>query len=544
MLALVLFVYVFTSTEEWGDTPVYVASVLDATRSGSIGPLFEFGHLLWRPLGFVLYHLLPAFGPPQATASLILVSLNLLSGAICAFLFLDIARMLSGSEWTAFLVAASFFCANAFVTWGQTGSSYVPGLCLFSAAVWLLLRALYGRGLAWPVITGAGLLMAFSALMWFPYITAAAGAAAIVLFLDPKRADFRGRLGWAALLALVTTLVLLVAFGAAIRIQGFSSSADVKAWIQSASHGSRPSIAIPRMILGFPRSFINMGRDGMMFKRYMLHDPYARVTLAELIGVSLVRLALVYAFLAYVFVRLTTLREGRTLLVIFFFALAPLLFFALVLFESSDTERYFPIYPFLLMLVAFVMGRPANRQLRGVLAVLIAIACVSNLWSYSSIRAHSRDQATIAALTDLKSRINENSVVWVSSTSDPILTFAMGRPFHPLNQPQRFPVRQLILTRTDHAPLWRQDFAKLSLEALRQGGSVWVSNHLLAPVPQRDWNWTEGDIPGLRWTDLPQFFHSLGLSESGGPPDGFSQLQPSPATLAALESISQSNVQP
>jgi hypothetical protein len=45
-----------------------------------------------------------------------------------------------------------------------------------------------------------------------------------------------------------------------------------------------------------------------------------------------------------------------------------------------------------------------------------------------------------------------------------------------------------------------------------QHGTVWVSTQVMAERPKREWNWTEGDIPGVKWRDLPEFFRGFDYS--------------------------------
>ena len=54
ILAALLFacLYAITTSKFVGDTPYYVIDVLRADRTGNMPPLFEFGHVSWRPLGF------------------------------------------------------------------------------------------------------------------------------------------------------------------------------------------------------------------------------------------------------------------------------------------------------------------------------------------------------------------------------------------------------------------------------------------------------------------------------------------------------------
>jgi len=120
--------------------------------------------------------------------------------------------------------------------------------------------------------------------------------------------------------------------------------------------------------------------------------------------------------------------------------------------------------------------------------------------------------------------------------SDPLLGYASGRPLDPVNLSRSAQLQYLVETGTEYAGGWRQKFSKLSLRAWDQGGAVLVTNHVLAPRPERDWNWTEGDIPEVRWADFPAFFSRLELSRTPDR-DGFSEVARTGENRRAMEDV-------
>ena len=533
-------VYLLTSASMWGDTSVYVGSILEAGRTG-IAPLFEFGHLLWRPLGWLIFHLMPASWvaeEPERALYFILLGVNLCAGFLCVILFYSIARIASGSIRVALLSSTAFVCANAFLNWSQTGSSYVPGLALLTASFVIVLKASSAVVLSRKKLLLAGVCLAGAILFWFPYITMGAGIAAILLFHRPDGGmTTRERILGVIQLAGITVLITGIVYIAAFLLRGYSSVAELTEWIQNASHGVRARGVLPRLVLGLPRSFIDMDQAGVQFKRYLLHDPYASVTLRELLGGWVLRLGLFYAFFACIAWKLLD-RRGRPILWIVLMAIIPLFIFALFIFDSSPSERYLPLFPFILFGVAFSFSRMESQVLRAILASLMVLASLFQVWTHRTLgRSADLENARVSSLERLKGSLAPNSRIWVPSTVDPTLAFVFGRPFHPINRPHPLPVSQVLAVGMDRVQFWRQDFARKSLDAIGSGGSVWLSNALLAPRPERAWNWTEGDVPGVHWTDLPAFFSRFDVTERDSAANGFSRIGETDANLQRLKSF-------
>jgi hypothetical protein len=535
-----LAVYWLTLTEFVGDTQVYVHDILTAHATGKLSPLFEFGHVLWRPLGYVLFRALRWADPsadPRVLVNLALLIPNFIAGLVCAILFFRIAIIVSGSRWFAYVTSLALVCANSFLNYTDSGSSYVAGLALFTASVWLLIREPASPGML--SVAAAACALAGSILLWFPFVTVAPGVLAVVLFWGSGgRNEVLRRMRRGVQLTVITGAVTLACYWLAFRAGGHSSLSELGPWIRDSAHGWHQTANAVRFVFGFPRGFVDLGNDGILFKRYLWHDPYAHVSMSELIRASLLKMSLFYLALAYIIFRLAEERSGRLILIIVAAALLPLLFFAVVLFEPGSPERYLPLFPFAAMAIAFVLSRPGKRAAQVAFGAFLIVSASAMVWSHSVWQQGRRDRQIVEQLQALKVVAKDKSVVWVVLPVDPMMEYAIIRPLDPVNLNRSAQFEYLVESGMEYAGRWREKFSKLTLQAWEQGGTVFVSNQVFASRPERDWNWTEGDIPGVRWTDFPAFFSRLQSEGASSGADGFTEIARTDENRRVMEEIS------
>jgi hypothetical protein len=532
-------VYFLTLTAFTGDAQVYVHDILAARASGNLSGLFEFGHVLWRPLGYVIFRALQWADPgadPRILANIALLIPSFAGGLICALLFFQVAMIVSASRWVAFVTSLALICTNSFLNYADSGSAYVAALALFTFSVWLLMRE--------PVpasmfrIAAAGCALAGSILLWFPFITVAPGVLVIVLLWGHGEfPELRPRMIRGIQLTAITAALTLAVYCVAFRLNGHTSLSEVGPWIRDSAHGWHQTANAVRFVFGLPRSFLDLGNDGILFKRYLWHDPYARVSTSELIRGSLLKLAAFYAVLAYVTWRLAADRNGRLVLAIVAAALLPLLFFAIVLFEPGSPERYLPLFPFVAMAIAYTLSRPGLRAAQVVLAALLIIAASGLVWTRSVWEQGRHDNLLAGQIRGLKPLVNDHSIVWVMMPIDPVITYASVRPLNAANLDTPLQIHYLVETGMANARQWQRKFAHLSLRAWEQSGTVLVSNQVFAARPERPWNWTEGDVPGVRWIDFPAFFSRLQRGRATSNGEGFSEIAGTEENRRVLDEI-------
>lgn len=532
---------VATRCQYWGDTHVYVDQIIDTAHGNApAAELWDFGHPLWRPLAFSLFRHMPLSwfgGEERVTATLSFVVPGVIGGLLAAVGLFGLARSVSRRFWVPLLAACFLLCCNGFLNQFQVGTSYIAGLGGLSLALWLILE---GDG-RWLHAAGAGFCLAAAILVWFPYCLVAP-AAALCVFLPQGELLFWKQPGWtrrvlfAAIVTFVTLLVTGAAYAWAIHAHGFHTAAEIREWVAGSSHGWNQNRNFVRFLFGLPRGFLDMGHDGILFKRYLFKDPYAGVTLVQLLRVSLLKLALFYVLLAYFLLRLATIRSGRLLLAVFVVASLPLFYFAIFLFEPGSPERYLPLFPFLALVIAFVLDHETWPAVRGLVAASLLAVSLAGIVQ-SRIATHRLDEVAVRRVTALKGGLAPGSVLWVLTTLEDVYTFAINRPFHPLNRPHPLPVDDVIFAGSDRQRLWREDFAATTLRAFNANAPVWLSSRLLAPRPEADWNWTEGDSPYVHWKDLPAFFSRLDFAEKSGGSDGFIRIADTTANRSLLSHL-------
>ena len=165
---------------------------------------------------------------------------------------------------------------------------------------------------------------------------------------------------WLACIVTATfVLVLGSAYALAIERLGIRDLAGLKSWVTASSHGISNVRGLPRAAFGIPRSFLSMGNDGILFKRYLINDPYNPVTLGDLVRLSLAKGALVYVVLLATLAGLLRGKAERRVLVVAILGGIPVLAFG-VSWQGGDVERYMPAYPLVFAAWAMVLGGPAR----------------------------------------------------------------------------------------------------------------------------------------------------------------------------------------
>ena len=338
-----------------------------------------------------------------------------------------------------------------------------------------------------------------------------------------RRPDWSGRLRFSLLLTAATVLPLAVAYAWAIHLHGFTSLGDIRDWVVDSQHAMGQNRNLLRFFFGLPRTFLDMGYDGILFKRYLFHDPYARVTLFDLVRLSLLKIAAFYAIAAWMVFRWFSRLAGRQVLAIATTAAAVVFFFAIVMFEAGAPERFIGLLPFVALGLAVALSQEEIRSLRiGIAVFLVGIS----LWAIVQSRSETRQLTETAErrMQGLKPLLTHGSVLWVLTTHEDVYHFAINSPYHPLNRPDILPVDDLIFAGSVRQKLWREDFAVTTLRAFDNHAPVWLSPRLLAAAPQPAWNWTEGDSDFVHWADIRPFLSQLDYGETVNGPDGFMRI--------------------
>ena len=363
--------------------------------------------------------------------------------------------------------------------------------------------------------------------MWLPYIFVLPGS----FLFTPLLGGFKK--GWWKFVLLSVVMCAFLGLGTysivAMKL-GISSLPQIEAWISAASHSIDHLGGVPRAVLGFVRSWFEMGDAGITFRRFLLKDPYAPVSFHELLFAGTWKILLTYFTLAGLTLKLLrgSILERRVLL---FLTISFLPVFAFgVQWQGADMERYLAAFPALILAGVLACGSDSARSIKVLCSVFVISLVLTNVPHDSRWAVEAHSNKLNARLAGLET-VPQNSYV-VVFPGDPLAGEVLSKSA-PGHRPQE--VTWLITIGSKGAAEWRRAFAANSLAAWSDGGQVWISREFLSERPQKEFGWVEGAEPSVKWTDVYRFFQSLQISEIRGE---FAKIQPTTQNLSFMnESI-------
>jgi len=526
-------VTVVTEPATLSDTLVYVNDAQGALQGrewkGRFNPLWEFGHLLWRPLAYWIAPACLAVIPDSLAhndslkITLGLIWINWMAGLLTTLTTVHLAsRWVRSSNWLL-LLGLSYAASSAFLLYTQTGSSYVVSLFLLTAAVWILFHWPDGRI---PPEVPAGLLLGLSVAFWFPF---ALVAPATLLFRSIER---RKLLLVPVMVGGMSFTVLLGStylFGAVKA--GAHDMASFLAWYEAAKHTWDQNRQWLRAISGVVRLLYELGQDGVLLKRFSFRDPYSPVNWVDLLPTAL-RMASFYSLCLFSLSLAWWQKQFRHMVLVFGLAAIPMLYFAIVLFEPSSAERFLPLLPFLFLSIVAASQHPSKLG-RTVLALLLISIPISNLPPAFSFK---REHPAEPQLRDFRRFAQGGDVMVTATHRDPLVNLVEQHPFLSVNRAGAPASYQLIEVASSRAALWREDFARKVL-ASWPNQHVWIQLGMLDARPPAALGWVEGDNPSIHWKDILDFFAELDLDLRTAERNGFARLARSAANSQVLEAL-------
>jgi hypothetical protein len=513
----------FTQAYYMGDTVHYADMIQDSTAM----VLSDFGHLLWLVLGRLLrdaaYSLTGV--DDRAIVILMLITVTWIAGLLSALIVYDLALRVSRRAWLSSCVTAVFIFSQGFLNFAHTGCAYVLGLSLLLLGLWLLFReedkTIHSPAGGVP----AGTAFACAVAVWFPYILAIPGMLASTLLVF----GWKGwRLRYIARAVVGFLIASTVFYGSAAALQNIYTPRGFLNWMSASSHGITTG-GFTRMVFGFARSFINMGNDGVLFKRFLLHDPFNPVSLLDLLRVSLGKFLLFYIVVGILLVALARSAQGRRFLGFLSFTALPVVTFA-SFWQGGDMERYFPLYPAIFLSLAYALSEgPWMLIVRSAIAVFLPLMIFINQDALGGHIAEQRQTRALARVGEIQQLWKPNSRIATVLMQDEVFMFHWDYPLHPANRTGIFArprdkvpaVLDIVDRNGPFAPQWRAIFATETLAVWSRGGDLWISKEAFAPRPWPSSAWVEGDDPRVPWRDVNAFFSKFETDRSMGDSDGF-----------------------
>lgn len=516
-----------TSPENTGDAVDYARDVASA-NSALAPPLLEAGHLLWRPAGVVLRDL-SGHGPDPDPAAIRaaqrrLVAISVVAAFVLAAAVGLVALEVIGSLPAALLAMGMTALGAAVINFGQAGAPYVPSAALVSLSLWVGIAG--GRPAPPWRAALAGALLALGVLLWLPFVLVVCAVILAIFLLTRGEPELRLR---AATIAVVSCAVVgMGAYLAAAASNGIRSPGDFARWIAGSSHGiSRPGVT--RVVIGLPRSFVHMGNDGREVRRYLVGDRLNPVTKAQVARLPLwPKLAAFYLALLVIAWYAVRRPFGRSLLLVGVAAALPVVGLGIA-WTGGEEERYLPLYPFLILLVAwaaFSAGRE-RRRLVPAAATALALLWLTNLLAFNPWVTRSRSMVQGARFGCIAAALDDRSMIVLPQQADPLVTFSRDN----LDEPPRSAgatVAFLLPPIFQKGKSWDAILSDAVSSTLAAGGRVWIPAYALDSVPPRWSGWVEGS-QSVRWPEVRQAFAALGATR-GCSDTGFLEVVATPDT--------------
>jgi hypothetical protein len=537
----------FTNAHFMADTADYVESIV-AYNGGQYYEFWEFGHVLWRPLGWVLLRAsnpltsLLVVNDLRASGTLVLMTVNWVAGLVSVLALAAILRRFCLRLWVINVTLIAFILSHGFLNYAQTGAPYMLSVSLLLLALYILLRKDKGQDLMPRDGIIAGVAIAGMICFWFPFAMAVPAILCAPLLLSPPTGK---KIRVLILCAIVGAALVCVAYAAvAAGGVGVYSISGFRHWMQQTTGQSAQDKGLARTVFGFARSLIYMGNDGMLFKRYLIHDPFNAVTAFDLLRLSLWKMVLFYLFLGAILFNLLRSSEGKRVLVLFAVNAIPVIGLA-VYWQGGDIERYLALYPVLFIVLAYSLCHARSVRWLNYLALLFVIAAsLTNTLAMSKHALNHEQEAQASRIRDLTPLLKPSSRIYVVTFQDQLFNFYKSFPFNPINRAGTLKVLGLIEVGGKVAPQWRQDFAVRAQSVWERGGDVWLSKRVLSRQPLSKWNWVEGDDKRVSWKDINGFFSPFEMGQSVGGDDGFVLLLPSPKNRLLLSQNTDANQAP
>ncbi|HSQ31949.1 MAG TPA: hypothetical protein VLN49_18955 [Gemmatimonadaceae bacterium] len=537
LVVLYLLLVAVTRTLDQGDTPGYAVDIVAALQ-GETGRLWEFGHLLWRPVGFAVVRLIievegPAIvhshGTLLVAAVRVLTVIATASGAAAVLLFRLWLGRLEVPRLAAAVATGGFLSAAGFINYAETGSAYVPALAMLLLAFYALAADDHGRSAMTVAVASIG--FAGAVLLWAPMILGVPGAALSMILL--RGAD-RPRVRTAVLACVISGCLTIAVYLVIARAAELHSAHDLRLWIASASHGIEGIGGLPRALVGFARSIVNMGQLGLVVKRHLVHDPYNPTTWLDVVRAGLPRLVLLYLVLGGICLVLARRTSGRRVLAFAACSAAPVIAFALY-WQGGDVERYLAFYPALFAAAAYAMALLPTRSVLTIGPVAIATMCVVNARAIA--RSKSTHECTLLAdrLASIPRTPRSPTLVISPHGLDEIVLMKVRCPTSPVVTDSSAPeVHGLVMSNSAFSYEWHSWLAARAKEVWNAGGHIWLSRRAFSAAPSASWRWAEGDDPRLSWREFPEYFRQVDIGLPVGGMDGFVELLPTERTRAFI----------
>jgi len=488
LAALSTWLFVVSESAWYGDSTTYAADIRG-------GRLIEPGHLLWRPLG----RLVAVLPGPQSYSAVLwkLQFLCLLASVLAVVAMYRLAARLYGRPG-ALVAAALMAVSNGFWSYAFSGCSYSLSM-LFAIVALHFAIAERGRSATGRSAFAAGAFGGLSAASWSIQVLAAPAIwLALVLTSSRNATSLRSHLRNTALLAAgyLLTFVVPLLTGYVLETDRHAAAGKTLTfaqWLASSGHGIPAHYGVAQLLrvcIGWPQSVISTSDVGSHLRLWRLHE--AAFPHTAWLGVFVVFYAALAGgiwVLARGYARLDY--RDRGVILACAAALGINLLFA-ASWQGTDLERYFPSWPFQLLLLAVLVkvlatAHPPRRLALAAGAALAALAVVNWYGTFAAVLASgSYRQVWLRALRD------------ATSAKDLVILFGQRtQAIVSPHDPELPKIDNVSLEIEQRGEGWRAAELRNITATRQRGGRIFLSDTLFGTdsAPRDGWSFREYPQP-------------------------------------------------
>lgn len=499
------FAYLASESVDYGDGPYYAHDIYNLL-------LIDPGHLLWRPLGALIYSVAYVFGY-RGDILWILQAISFLAsvGSVLAtYSFLSRWTTPIVSLWGASILAFS----NGFWGYSVSGSSYSAGLLFTILAITLAAPPRHRRQSVSRTVVAA-VSGGMSALFWLPYgllfpILLGLVAVSIGNEAGSDRVTIMRHLGLFLVSYGVTVglplvgcyLFLPLLAPHAVKLVEFQTQGFL-GWLASSSHGNPPRygfLQVLKWIFGWAQSVIAFGGFGQAAKLWILDGVELKWSS---IVMGFVALLSFYGLLGYGLFKFWLERR-----VILRASYKPILLLGLCTFllnsvfafywQATDPERYLPSLPFLVLVLAIAVDLERNAATRTVMMALSLLVVMSVNWStaiYPAINPNSFKNQWLMAIREHLDKVDLLIVLGAKK-------YKLIDPHNP-GMPKINNVSENVLTNPSSPEAYKVMALNDIQETRERGGHVFIGDSVFGvnTAPRDGWSFRENPVPSPKELD-------------------------------------------
>ena len=430
LVILVIYLLFLTKTYYWDGVlfSIYIEGV-QHQRMGS-ATLLHPNHLLYTAFGYGLYQLAMALGIAARAITVMQVA-NALLSATCALMVFHLCRGITRSHTIALSAMLLFAFGATWWKFSTDADAYIPSVLLTLLAIWFALKRRTGWLIgACACHVGAMLLHELSVFLYFPILLA--------VWMQDRS------LRKPVLYVLASGAIVLLAYSLAFSQVDHQHYPTLLSWVTSYASDTPVTRTVRQVVAGYLGSYTKLFFGGKASLAEQFFGPTMACSLL-LVGAALAAAVWLWRRTKSGDVEKSIDLVDPELTAVLWAWFLPLAVFLAMFDPASTFHKLFLWPPMVLLIAAFVAGRPGLRIKEN---AFLALAIAVGAWNFGVFiwpHSHAGADPVLALAQRLDREMPKTATVYYAAFSPDdwyLDYFAPGRNWKPLELGQRTGARE------------------------------------------------------------------------------------------------------